>query len=50
MADIVNRIPFELSNFGSGSGGSYSLSDIRYDYALGGIPFMSATRDQWPSV
>lgn len=48
MADIVNPIPYELSNFGSEGGSSYSLSDIRYDYAVGGIPFLSATRDQWP--
>lgn len=48
MADIVNRIPYELSNFGTEGGGSYSLKDIRFDYALGGIPFLSATRDQWP--
>lgn len=48
MADIVNAIPHELSNFGSEGGDSYSLSDIRYDYAIGGIPFLSATRDQWP--
>lgn len=48
MADIVNRIPFEISSFGTGGGGSYALSTYRFDYALGGIPFMSATRDQWP--
>ena len=48
MADIVHRIPFEISSFGTGGGGSYSLTDYRFDYALGGIPFMSATRDQWP--
>jgi len=48
VADIVNRIPFEISSFGTGGGGSYALSDYRFDYALGGIPFMSATRDQWP--
>lgn len=48
MADIVHRIPFEMSSFGSSGGGSYNLQDYRFDYALGGIPFMSATRDQWP--
>src|SRR6266403_1282678 len=48
MADIVNRIPYELSNFGTGGGSNYNLTDYRYDYALDGIPFMSATRDQWP--
>lgn len=49
MADIVNPIPYELSNFGSSNpGGSYSLSRYKFDYALGGIPFLSAARDQWP--
>lgn len=49
MADIVRRIPFELSSSGSsGTGGLYALQDVEYDYALGGIPFLSATRDQWP--
>lgn len=46
---LVNPIPFEISNYGgAGVGGSYSLSDLRYDYALGGIPFLSATQDAWP--
>lgn len=49
MADIVNKIPYQLSNFGgSGVGGSYNLQDYQFDYALGGIPFLSATRDAWP--
>lgn len=49
MADIVHRIPWQLSNFGStGVGGSYGLQDYQFDYAVGGIPFLSATRDQWP--
>jgi hypothetical protein len=49
MADIVSRIPFEISSLGTGSGnGAYGLMDIQYDYAVGGIPFLSATRDQWP--
>lgn len=48
MADIVNRIPFELSNFGSQGGGSFNLADYQFDYAIDGIPFLSATRDQWP--
>lgn len=49
MADIVHRIPFEISSFGTrGGGGSYNLEDYQFDYALGGIPFLSATRDDWP--
>jgi len=53
MADIVRRIPWQLNNFeGSTGGGSYSLQDYQFDYAVGGIPFLSATRDsggkEWP--
>lgn len=48
--DIVKQIPWQLSNFlpGSGNTGGYTLQDYQFDYALGGIPFLSATRDQWP--
>lgn len=48
MTDIINPIPYELSNFGSTGGESYVLKDYKFDYALGGIPLLSATRDQWP--
>lgn len=49
MADIVRRIPWQLSNFSdTGTGSQYVLQDVLYDYALGGVPFLSATRDQWP--
>ncbi len=48
MADIVNPIPYELSNFGTTASNTYGLTDYEFDYALGGIPFLSATRDQWP--
>lgn len=48
MSDIIAPLPMTLSEFGSTGGGSYSLADYRYDYALGGIPFLSATRDAWP--
>lgn len=48
--DIVKQIPWQLSNFlpGSTNSGGYSLQTYQFDYALGGIPFLSATRDQWP--
>lgn len=50
MADIVHSIPWQISNFlpGTPNSGGYSLRDYGFDYALGGIPFLSATRDQWP--
>jgi hypothetical protein len=50
MADIVHPIPWQISNFlpGTPNSGGYALSDYQFDYALGGIPFLSATRDAWP--
>lgn len=49
MAGVVNTIPWPLNGLEPGAGaGSYSLEDYQFDYALGGIPFLSATRDQWP--
>lgn len=49
MADIVHKIPWQLSNYSdTGASGQYALQDVLYDYAVGGIPFLSATRDQWP--
>jgi hypothetical protein len=48
--DVVHEIPWQLSNFlpGTPNSGGYALKDYNFDYALGGIPFLSATRDQWP--
>lgn len=48
--DIVKQIPWQISNFlpGTPNSGGYNLQDYQFDYALGGIPFLSATRDQWP--
>ncbi len=50
MADIVHKIPWQISNFlpGTPNSGGYALQDYAFDYALGGVPFLSATRDQWP--
>lgn len=48
--DIVKQIPWQISNYmpGTPNSGGYALTDYQFDYALGGIPFLSATRDQWP--
>ena len=49
MADITRRLPFEISSVGgAGTTGSYALTDYSFDYAIGGLPFMSASRDAWP--
>ena len=46
--DIVDPIPYQLSDLGTGQASNYVLQDLAYDYAVGGLPFLSATRDQWP--
>lgn len=48
MAQIVHKIPYELSGQGAGGVGKYLLGDNLYDYALAGIPFLSAVNDQRP--
>lgn len=47
--DVVRKIPHQISSTGSGGmGGQYQLADNAYDYALAGIPFLSATQDSRP--
>ena len=48
MATLVRKIPDQLSGLGSAVQGQYSLQDNAYDYALAGIPFLSATQDNRP--
>lgn len=48
MAQIVRKIPDQLSARGTTSQGQYNLQDNAYDYAVGGIPFLSGTSDQRP--
>lgn len=48
MATLVRRIPDQLSGLGAAVQGQYSLQDNAYDYAVAGIPFLSAISDQRP--
>lgn len=48
MADIVTRIPLALSGRSSASAASFGLSDVEYDYAIGGLPFLAAIADDRP--
>jgi hypothetical protein len=48
MATVVRRIPDELSGLGVAVSSSYTLSTNAYDYAIAGIPFLSATQDSRP--
>lgn len=46
--DIVYPIPYQLSSLGVGSSGQYVVQDYDYDYAIAGIPFLSAITDNRP--
>lgn len=48
MATLVRKIPDQLSGLGALVQGQYNLQDNAYDYAIAGIPFLSATNDQRP--
>lgn len=49
MATLVRKIPDQISSMGVLSGGGlYGLQDDAYDYALAGMPFLSATQDSRP--
>src|SRR5580765_885455 len=47
---LVQRIPFKISGRSAASSGLYIPQDAQYDYALGGIPFLSGTGDQRPDI
>lgn len=48
MGTLVNHIPYQISGRGSGTQGQYIPSDLDYDYAIAGIPFVSAIKDEFP--
>ncbi|MDP9611536.1 hypothetical protein [Streptomyces demainii] len=48
MAGIVSRLPFPLSGRTASASSSYALADVAYDYAIGGMPWLSAITDDRP--
>lgn len=46
--DVVYPIPYQLSSLGVGSSGQYVPQDYDFDYAIAGIPFLSAITDDRP--
>ena len=48
MAQIVHKIPYQLSGSPISGTGQYRLSDNVYDFAIAGIPFLSAIKDDRP--
>lgn len=47
---LIQRIVYKISGRPLASSGLYTPSDYSYDYALGGVPFLSATSDQRPDT
>lgn len=47
---LIQRITYKVSGRSSTSSGLYTPSTDQYDYALGGVPFLSATSDQRPDI
>lgn len=48
MGTLVRKIPDQISGRGTGSLGQFNDSDLDYDYAIAGIPFVSAIKDEHP--
>jgi hypothetical protein len=48
MAGIVSRLPFPLSGRTATASSSYALSGVQYQFALAGMPFLSAISDDRP--
>lgn len=47
---LIQRIPFKVSGRSASSSGLYTSSTNQYAYAIGGVPFLSATNDNRPDV
>lgn len=45
---LIQRIVYKISGRSTSSSGLYMLQDDMYDYAIGGVPFLSATNDTRP--
>ncbi|UQA91627.1 hypothetical protein [Streptomyces halobius] len=45
---IVTRLPFPFSGRTVAGAATYALKDVRYDVAIGGIPFLTAISDERP--
>lgn len=48
MAGLVARLPFPFSGRTTAASASFALSDIQYDFAIGGMPFLTAIDDEHP--
>lgn len=48
MAGLVQRLPFPITGRVAPSSATWTNSDIQYDYAIAGMPWLSAADDQHP--
>lgn len=48
MAGIVQRLPFPITGRVAPSSATWTNTDIQYDYAIGGLPWLSGADDQHP--
>lgn len=48
MAGLVARLPFPFSGRTTAASASFALSGIQYDFAIGGMPFLTAIDDEHP--
>jgi hypothetical protein len=48
VAGLVSRLPFPFSGRTTAASASFALSDIQYDFAIGGMPFLTAIDDEHP--
>src|SRR6478736_1657486 len=46
--EVVRKIPDQISGLGAATSGQYTLQDNIYDYAIAGIPLLSAISDNRP--
>jgi hypothetical protein len=47
---LIQRITYRISGRSAASSGLYTPQDYLYDYAVGGVPFLSATSDSRPDT
>jgi hypothetical protein len=50
FGSLIQRITYKVSGRSAASSGLYTPSTNQYDYAIGGIPFLSATSDNRPDI
>lgn len=50
MGTLVRKIVNQINGRGAGSLGQFESADLDYDYAIAGIPFVSAIKDEHPYI